>query len=124
MNINIYIFFLVPVGVPNSLDGEFIDSTGITVNWLVVETLKRKGPIRGYKIFCCSKDGKLIKEESVDETKFTIDFRNLEIYTFYQFKVLAFTKVGDGPKSDAKLIRTDSESMFYSFDTLSMVHLY
>ena len=93
------------------MSGEFIDSTSIKVKWFVVEKLKRKGPIKGYKIFCYSKDGIFVKEESVDDTKFTVDITNLEIYTFYQFKVLAFTTVCGGPKSNAIHIRTDSESM-------------
>ena len=70
----------------------------------------RKGPIKGYKVFCFSKDlSELIEQKQVGETIFTVDFKNLQIYTYYGVKVLAFTDIGDGPNSTIKQIQTDAE---------------
>ena len=46
-----------------------------------------------------------IRNESVD----TVVVTGLDKYTEYEFQVLAFTSVGDGPKSSAEVARTKED---------------
>ncbi len=43
------------------------------------------------------------------ETILSKDVTGLEKYTEYEFQVLAFTSVGDGPKSSIKVERTNED---------------
>ena len=77
---------------------------------MVVPEGKRNGVIRGYTIKCYSNDTNiLIKIISVDEGVYSTSFTGLEVYTLYEVKVQAFTKVGNGPDSEAVFIRTDAD---------------
>ena len=92
-------------------------STSITAFWQLPPSDSRNGIIIGFKLF--------YKRKSSDEppTIITInngtssvkDITGLAKYTEYECQVLAFTSVGDGPKSSSEITRTkeDGKKLFY-----------
>ena len=76
-------------------------STSITASWQLPPKDSRNGIITGYKLFY-KKKGSLgpasmqpINSQATRSQKVT----RLDKYTEYEFQILAFTSVGDGPKS-------------------------
>ena len=56
----------------------------------------------------------------------TKDVTGLDKYTEYEFQVLAFTSVGDGPKSPAKVNRTSQDGKMcnmYTGNVFKSLHL-
>ena len=49
----------------------------------------------------------------------TKDVTGLDEYTEYELQVLAFTSVGDGPKSSVKIQRTMQDSKIIDCDNIS-----
>ena len=68
------------------------------------------GIIRGYRIFYKNLNLSLgpVEETSVDANTLSYEITQLEPYSEYKIKILAFT-VADGPKSDPKTVYTDKK---------------
>ena len=83
-------------------------STSIEASWQLPPAEDRNGVIRGFKLFYKKKGS----SESI--TQITINsgstltkvVTGLDEYTEYEFEVLAFTSVGDGPNSSVVSERT------------------
>ena len=99
-------------------------STSITASWQLPPAEGRNGDIKGFKLFYKKKDSSVsltlvfvndgsIRKKVVSE---------LDVYTEYQFQVLAYTSVGDGPKSSKKYERTN-EGGKKLITTLYVVHV-
>ena len=98
-------------------------STSIKASWQLPPAEDRNGVITGFKLFYKKKDssvsltmvlnGGSIRKKVVSE---------LDVYTEYQFQVLAYTSVGDGPKSSKKYVRTN-EGGKKLITTLYVVHV-
>ena len=77
------------------------NSTSIEASWQLPPAEDRNGVIRGFKLFYKKKGS------SGSSTQLTINSNStltkvvagLDEYTEYEFEVLAFTSVGDGPNS-------------------------
>jgi len=88
-----------------------IPSTSITANWQLPPADSRNGIIRGFKLFYKKKD------RASSPTILTINsagiltrsVTGLDIYTEYEFQVLAFTSVGDEPISTVRDKRTKED---------------
>ena len=84
-------------------------STSITANWQLPPVDSRNGIITGFKLFYKKKN-----PAGSPTTPLTINngaartktVTGLAKYTEYEFQVLAFTSVGDGPRSSVKSKRT------------------
>ncbi len=86
-------------------------STSITASWQLPPENARNGIISGFKLFYklngSSASPTVIHIVGANLTNLTrIDVTGLQTYTEYEFQVLAFTSVGDGPKSSVKVART------------------
>ena len=86
-------------------------STSVTVRWQLPPADSRNGIITGFKLFYKQEDS------AASQTMLTINsgatrnrqFTGLDKYTEYEFQVLAFTSVGDGPKSSVVVRRTEED---------------
>ena len=76
-------------------------STSITASWQLPPANAWNGIIQGFKLFYKKKgsSGSQNMELINDKAVLTTDVIGLAKYTDYEFKVLAFTSVGDGPNS-------------------------
>ena len=92
-----------------------ITSTGILASWQLPPVDSRHGNITGFKLY--------FKRKGFDESS-TVPFINsvsvlsktvtgLDMFTEYELQVLAFTSVGDGPKSSVKVVRTKEDGKRY-----------
>ncbi len=83
-------------------------STSITASWQLPPENARNGIIIGFKLFYKKKDSAGSPTTSVINNGASRSkvVTNLEEYTEYEFQVLAFNSVGDGPKSSVKVART------------------
>ena len=88
-----------------------ITSTSISASWQLPPLGSRNGNITGFKLYFKE------KESSDSTTIVTIDnalirtktVTGLDKITEYELQVLAFTSVGDGPKSSVKVVRTKED---------------
>ena len=101
-----------------------VTSTIITASWQLPPADSRNGIIIGFKLFY-QKSGSVGRASTLtinDGTALSKDVTGLENNTEYEFEVLAFTSVGDGPKSSPVVVRTmkdgkSSQTMFNSFSS-------
>ena len=88
-----------------------ITSTSVTASWELPQADDRKGIIKGFKLFYKKKGS---SEPQTIENITSGSIRNkvvtgLDEYTEYEFQLLAYTSVGDGPKSSKKYGRTKED---------------
>ena len=100
-----------PTRAPESFTVTASSSTSITASWQLPQEDNRNGNITGFKLFF-KKKGSLessmpLTINSGSTLKKVVS--GLDKYTEYEFEVLAFTSVGDGPKSAVKSARTDED---------------
>ncbi|XP_066015625.1 tyrosine-protein phosphatase Lar-like [Pocillopora verrucosa] len=92
---------LVPSQPPRGFTLAATTSESITASWQLPPKDSRNGIIIGYKLFYKEKgssgagSSKLINSQATRSQEVT----GLVKYTDYEFQILAFTSVGDGPKS-------------------------
>ena len=102
---------VAPSKAPDSFTVTANSSTSITASWQLPPVGDRNGIIRGFKLFYKEKDSsgsqtvELINSGSVRNKVVT----GLDKYTEFEFQVLAYTSVGDGPKTSKKYERTKED---------------
>ncbi|XP_022808474.1 uncharacterized protein LOC111345455 [Stylophora pistillata] len=86
-------------------------STTVTASWQLPPVDSRNGIIKGFKVFYKRKDsaGSGIILTINGESTFNKNVTGLNKYTEYEFQVLAFTSVGDGPNSSVVVKRTGED---------------
>ena len=84
-------------------------STSIRASWQLPPADSRNGIIKGFKLFYKKEgsSGSANIELINNGNTLTKTVTGLLIYTEYEFRVLAFTSVGDGPKSSTLTERTN-----------------
>ena len=90
-------------------------STSITASWQLPPADSRHGIVTGFKLFY-KITGSVRSPTTLtirNETTRTEDIIGLDKYTEYEFQVLAFTSVGDGPKSSVEVERTMEDGKKY-----------
>ncbi|PFX14396.1 Receptor-type tyrosine-protein phosphatase delta [Stylophora pistillata] len=99
----------VPSQPPSGLTVAASNFTSVLASWQLPPKESRHGIIRGYKLFYRDTNGGvdstvelLIQDAAIRSTSVT----GLQSHTDYEFQVLAFTSVGDGPKSSVKGVET------------------
>ena len=96
-------------------------STTIALSWQLPRADSRNGIIRGFKLFYKKKDSGLQTLVRIKNgTTRTKLVTGLDKYTEYEFQVLAFTSVGDGPKSSVEVERTKEDGK----SLVSPLHLF
>ena len=86
-------------------------STIITASWQLPPADSRNGIIRGFKLFYKKKSSAGSPTMvSINSASTRIkDVTGLDKYMEYEFQVLTFTSVGDGPKSSVETVRTKED---------------
>ena len=116
-NINIAIRHLincliaVPSQAPWNLTVTAISSTSIAVAWQLPPVDSRNGIIRGFRLYL-KKKGFVGLSANITITNGTIhntEVNGLDKYTEYELQMLAFTSVGDGPRSSTHAERTKED---------------
>ena len=94
-----------------------ISSTSIAVAWQLPPVDSRNGIIRGFRLFY-NKKGLLALATNItinNGTIHSIEVNGLEKYTEYEFQMLAFTSVGEGPRSSTHVERTQQDGNNLTF---------
>ena len=97
----IVVIFTVPFIAPSNLTVTVINSSSVTAYWQLQPEISSNGIIRGFKLFY-RKNSSVGLPSILTIKNGTIhsqDITGLDKYTKYEFQVLAFTSVGDGPRS-------------------------
>ena len=103
------------ISVPSQAPIRFLvnatTSTSIRASWQLLPADSRNGIIRGYKLFYKKKGsaGSPTRLIIHDEATLAKNVTGLDKFTEYEFQVLAFTSVGDGPRSSVKVERTKED---------------
>lgn len=84
----------------------------IEVKWGEVNSNLRNGVIKGYKIFYKSEAEEERFEDIDDATVFQKLLGGLFANTWYNISMVAYTKVGDGVRSNHKMRKTKTQSEF------------
>ncbi|XP_022798569.1 receptor-type tyrosine-protein phosphatase F-like, partial [Stylophora pistillata] len=96
-----------PSGPPQRVEGQFNNSTSISVTWDDVPEDQQHGDIISYTVMY-----RKLTEENFKKIKVTsksAELVELEKYTMYRIEVLATTRVGNGPLSEPIMQRTDED---------------
>ena len=99
--------FIGPTAPPQNVTGYNTSSTSINVTWNEVPKDKQHGDIIRYTVMY-NKTTNVINKSEVSEKFF--ELKGVDKYTIYDFKVLAATRIGDGPASDPIKVQTDEDS--------------
>ena len=106
------VHYLLSIAVPSSPPGSFSltasSSTSIEASWQLPPVDSQNGIITGYKLFYKRNDsaGPATMVPINNGATYRRDVTGLDEYTEYEFQVLAFTSVGDGPNSSVEVERT------------------
>ena len=95
-----------PSQAPRNFDATAVTSTIITASWQLPPADSRNGIIIGFKLFYKKRGsgGQATTLTIKNGTALSKDVTGLDIYTEYEFEVLAFTSVGDGPRSSPVVV--------------------
>lgn len=106
MKVNVFV--TVPFTAPSNLTVIVNNSTSVTASWQLPLEIDRNGVIRGFRLLYRKKhSGGPPKTLTIGNgTTHSQDVAGLDKYTEYEFQILAFTSVGDGPKSTAIFEKT------------------
>ena len=101
-----------PTSAPSQFHVNVINSTSIEVLWELPPYDNRGGVINGYKLFVTPANGGSERMINIqDNTTDVYVVSGLSVATSYRFSVLAYTSVGDGPRSIALTIATLSKKI-------------
>lgn len=101
------IIFAVPSSPPESPKCDVLSSTSIYITWSPPPIDSQNGKVRGYKVFYIATNDIYEKEmHIVKSNNQYLTVENLKKYTNYSVWVLAYTKMGDGVKSNQFFCRT------------------
>ena len=83
-----------------------VTSTIVTASWQLPPADSRNGRIIGFKLFYKKRGsaGRATTLTINNGTASSKDVTGLDIYTEYEFEMLAFTSVGDGPRSSPVVV--------------------
>ena len=106
-------FIAVPSQPPTNFKVTVQTSTRVTASWQLPPADARNGNITGFKLFYTQQGAVSTKCPTIltinSSANPVTNVSELKKYTNYEFHVLAFTSVGDGPKSLAKVLRTKED---------------
>lgn len=103
---------VAPSGPPHNVSAVSTGTkfVGVLVTWDKVRSDERNGIILGYKViyWTGSEDKNTVNVS--DSSAREIEISGLWFLTEYKVEVLAYTKVGDGPRSAVVTVTTDESS--------------
>ena len=114
----------MPSQAPVSFTLNAVSSTSITASWQLPPAHSRNGNITGFKLFYEKEDpaGSPVSTIIMNDGAIRVKtVTRLDKHTEYEFKILAFTSVGDGPNTTVRTMRTKEGAGKRSY-FLSSVH--
>jgi Fibronectin type III domain len=103
----------VPSSPPDSPKCDVLSSTSLYVTWSPPSIEGRNGKIKGYKVSYIASEDLYEKDPMVAKTTNQyLTIENLKKYTNYSVWVLAFTKSGDGVKTNPLFCTTHEDGRF------------
>ena len=116
-----------PSQAPKNFSAVAVTSTIITASWQLPPADSRNGIIIGFKLFYKKRGsaGAATTLTINNGAALSKDVTGLDVYTEYEFEVLASTSVGDGPRSSPMVVvitlkdGKNFKGMFKSFLTES-----
>ena len=106
----------VPSAPPPDLRGHAVDSHTIKVLWDPLPPEKQNGVLLGYTVLYAAADSGLgiteANEVATPAQETSVMISDLEKYMEYNVWVSAFTRQGNGPRSQVMVIQTDEDGMF------------
>ena len=102
----LYFLILVPSQAPADFTVAASSSTSVLASWKLPPEKFRNGIITGFKLFYKEKGKEGVTVTINDGEARKRNVTGLKKSKEYEFQVLAFTSVGDGPKSSLKTVRT------------------
>lgn len=102
--------FLAPTAPPANIIVEAISSTDIQLSWDQVNVNEQNGVIKGYKV-SWKREGLDTEVDVLNIMTYTVG--GLDIYTAYNFSVLAYNDAGDGVSSLLREVRTESIGQYF-----------
>ncbi|XP_068719916.1 protein sidekick-2-like isoform X2 [Montipora capricornis] len=98
----------LPSNAPSGIMVTASSSTSITASWQLPPADSRNGIITGFKLFYRQKhSGNQSTALNISNASIRAEtVRELMKFTEYEFQLLAYTSVGDGPKSSVQFART------------------
>ena len=105
---------LAPTGAPENFNVRAVTSTSIEASWKLPPRDSWNGIIVGFRLFY-QKSGSGTSTMLTIQNQGTLakNVTGLEKYTLYEFQVLAYTSVGDGPNSSTIVERTKEDGKIY-----------
>ena len=104
------ILMIAPTSAPTDFHVNAINRTSLEVLWELPPYNSRGGIIRGYKLFVTPANGGSERMINIrDNSTDVYAVSGLRAATPYRFSVLAYTSVGDGPRSIGLTIATLSK---------------
>ena len=95
-----------------------LSSTSVRASWQLPPVGSRHGTITGFKLFYQRKNSAADYPTVLtiqSGSTLSIDITGLRKYSEYEFQVLAFSSVGNGPKSSVQEVRTNEDGMNCTF---------
>ena len=113
---------VAPSQAPRSFSVTANSSTSIEASWQLPPADSRNGIITGFKLFYETKGSSGSANPLIIESESTLTkvVTGLDKYTEYEFQVLAFTSVGDGPNSSVKYETTMQDGKKFIFNATSI----
>ncbi|BES91298.1 Down syndrome cell adhesion [Nesidiocoris tenuis] len=102
----------VPGAPPANIQCLSQSSQSILVSWKAPPALLQNGRIQGYRLYYENQDEKppgFVEAETKITSDLMLKLQNLQKYSNYSIQVWAFTKVGDGEKSEPIFCMTDED---------------
>lgn len=117
---NTFLFLAVPSLPPQNLWANNISSTALRVTWNPVPTGFVHGILRGYKLLYrkCSEVSVPYREIALSPAHRFKEIDDLQKFTYYEIRILAFTIKGNGAQSPQVNVTTDEDSEYWMFDVI------
>ena len=95
-----------PSQAPRNFSAIAVTSTIITASWQLPSADSRNGIIIGFKLLYKKRGSAGVATTLTinDRTTLSKEVTGLDVYTEYEFEVLASTSVGDGPRSSPMVV--------------------
>ncbi len=103
---------LAPSQAPGSFVVSPLSSTSVKASWQLPPEDSRHGIITGFKLLYRRKSSAVDSLTILtieNNSTLTRNVTGLHKYTEYEFQVLAYSYVGNGPKSSVEPVRTDED---------------
>ncbi|XP_043557299.1 Down syndrome cell adhesion molecule homolog isoform X2 [Chiloscyllium plagiosum] len=101
----------VPSRPPDNVQANAISPEAISLSWSMPPKEALNGILQGYRVIYWANlpDGELGEIRNVTTTQVTLELDGLEKFTNYSIQMLAFTRAGDGVRSEQIFTRTKED---------------